>query len=305
MNNFIILDRRKHESFLADHCVDPTTKELLKVGDEVCICANCKSPHFKSVWLMAKLCPSCRNESKRTLSEIPKTNQYTHFPKPLTPIAKNSYKGYFIFFLITTIISDFTCFFFYSETEKWKNNYYYEKSNLNSEITVLSNETSQLSSKNKNLQQQLNESNNALHELKSKLDFKIGIKYNKRTNYNLHYGDYKAKIYFTVNYPIYFKSVKVDADGSGSIYGYIYNTNNDKICKAYNGEITDGVETLDFNNCSLNKGNYYLTHTGNIPLACIDNFNEYPISNNAISITGTQYDSKYYMNFFEWSYKLK
>jgi len=314
MSNFIRLDRRKHESFLADHCFDPTTKELLKVGDEVCICANCKSPHLKSVWQSAKLCPSCRNESRRTLSEIPKTKSINNFQKKTTPnpIVENSFKGYFVFFLITTIVGAIACFSFYTELEDWKNKYWNisnEKNNLKTEISVLSNTKSQLSSEKANIQKQLKDANSKLYELNglkiiaSKLDFITGVKYKDRENYNLNYGDNKAKVYFTVNYPIYFKSVKLDAEGTGYITGYIYDINDNKICEVYNGAITKGVESLTFN-CNLEKGSYYLTHSGNVALGYIEGFGNYPISDNIISITRTQYNSKYYMNFFEWNYKL-
>jgi len=280
MSNFIRLDRRKHESFLADHCYDPTTKELLKVGDEICICAHCKSPHLKSVWLSAKLCPSCRNESRKTLTEIPNTRSLNNFSKRIEtkpPVVQSTYKGYIILFLIMSIIGAIVCVSFYSESEKWKEKYY----EANSEIYELE----------------------ELEALVNKLDFTTGIKYEDRVNYPLKYGFNKAKVYFTVNYPIIFKSIKIDARGSGHIYGYIYDLYDNKICEAYNGAVTNGVESLSFN-CVLEKGNYYLTHSGNTALGFIENFNKYPLSDNIISITRTQYDSEYYMNFFEWSYKL-
>ncbi|GEM_PF-5726220 len=313
MSSFIRLDRRKHESFLADHCYDPTTKELLKVGDEVCICAHCKSPHLKSVWLSAKLCPSCRNESKRTLTEIPNTKNLNNFLKKTeTSVVQSNYKGYFIFFLIASLIGGIVSVSFYSESEKWKEKYrgkYLEVNNLNSKISNLTNTTSQLSSEKNNIRQQLNDAETELdkyEELKilaNKLSFTTGIKYEDRKNYPLKYGNNKAKVYFTVNYPINFNSVKIDADGSGYIYGYIYDLYDNKVCEAYNGTVTNGVESLTFN-CALEKGSYYLTHSGNTDLGFIENFNKYPFSDNIISITRTQYDSKYYMNFFEWSYKL-
>lgn len=315
MSNFIRLDRRKHESFLADHCYDPTTKELLKVGDEVCICANCKSPHLKSVWLSAKLCPSCRNESKRTLTEIPNTKSLNNFAKKTEtkpPVVQSTYKGYFIFFLITSIISGIVSISFYSESEKWKEQYWnknYEINNLNSKISNLTNTTSQLSSEKNNIKQQLNNTKAELYKLEelkvlaNKLSFTTGIKYEDRKKYLLKYGNNKAKVYFTVNFPVNFKSVQIDASGSGYIYGYIYDLNDNKICQAYNSTVTNGVESLAFN-CTLEKGSYYLTHNGNTDLGFIENFNKYPLSDNIISITRTQYNSKYYMNFFEWSYEL-
>lgn len=314
MSNFIRLDRRKHESFLADHCVDPTTKELLKVGDEVCICANCKSPHLKSVWQSVKLCPSCRNESRKTLSKIPKTKSINNYRKRNTPnpIAKNSFKGYFIFFLITTVVGSIACFSFYTELEDWKNKYRSvsnEKNNLKSEISSMSNSVSQLLSYTDNIRKQLSESNEKLNQfndlkaIASELNFTTGVKYKDRENYRISYSSNKAKIYFTVNYPIHFKSVKLDAARSGYITVSIYDNNNNRICEVYNGAITSGIKSLEFN-CNLEKGSYYLTHSGLASLAYIENFNEYPISGNILKITRTQYDSKYYFNFFDWKYKL-
>jgi hypothetical protein len=46
----ILLNRNEHASILADHCRDPVTKKILEVGDEVVICARCRSIFLKCVW---------------------------------------------------------------------------------------------------------------------------------------------------------------------------------------------------------------------------------------------------------------
>ena len=65
----IKINRQTHATLLADHREDPVTKELLKVGDEVCVCAVCKTVYLKVVWttIMANTCCNQRE----TLRQIP------------------------------------------------------------------------------------------------------------------------------------------------------------------------------------------------------------------------------------------
>lgn len=137
------------------------------------------------------------------------------------------------------------------------------------------------------------------------LTFYGGIKYdNRKSYYGYYYGDNKSKVYFTLKHPIYFQSVKIDAKGRGRMNAYIYDINGNRICKASNSEITDGIEYFYFN-CNLDEGKYYITSDSGISLGYVSsNRDLYPISNNILSITGSNYSNVNYMNFFEWKYKL-
>ncbi len=58
MNSFII-NRNDHVEILADHRKDPLIKKLLEVGDEVVICAKCKTVFLKDVWISQNgVCPN-------------------------------------------------------------------------------------------------------------------------------------------------------------------------------------------------------------------------------------------------------
>lgn len=139
----------------------------------------------------------------------------------------------------------------------------------------------------------------------SDLTFYGGIKYNERKKRSRYlYGDNKSKVYFTLKHPVYFQSVKIDAKGKGKMNAYIYDIYDNKICTAYNPQITDGIESFNFD-CNLNEGKYYLTSDSGISLGFISSSKpQYPISDNILSITGSNYANENYMNFFEWKYKL-
>lgn len=78
MLHIIKIHRQLHASLLADHRVDPITKQLLKVGDEVCVCAICKTVYLKDVWITTLKGECCGQ--KKTLPKIPGSD-YSAFEK--------------------------------------------------------------------------------------------------------------------------------------------------------------------------------------------------------------------------------
>ena len=105
--NVIIVDRNKHESFLADHRQDPYTRQLIGVGDKIVICANCKTVYLESSWkikghcsINPKIC-----ESVNTLSSIPNQKAITHFSsKPTIKIVEKKTINKTAIALFVTII---------------------------------------------------------------------------------------------------------------------------------------------------------------------------------------------------------
>ena len=71
MYHTITIDRNKHESFLADQRLDPATKELIKVGDRVVVCAVCKTVVLEDVWVHIFNEKHCKQT--KTLNSIPQS----------------------------------------------------------------------------------------------------------------------------------------------------------------------------------------------------------------------------------------
>ncbi|PTX61102.1 TIR domain-containing protein [Kordia periserrulae] len=67
--NVITIGRNKHESFLADHRIDPITRQLIRVGDKVVVCEKCKLVFLKETWIVSLNGIHC-NQNK-TLKELP------------------------------------------------------------------------------------------------------------------------------------------------------------------------------------------------------------------------------------------
>lgn len=65
----ITIDRRKHESFLADQRTDPISKDLIQAGDQVVICEKCKTVFLKEVWVITLNGTHCGQ--RETLEIIP------------------------------------------------------------------------------------------------------------------------------------------------------------------------------------------------------------------------------------------
>ncbi|QHI36419.1 hypothetical protein IMCC3317_17820 [Kordia antarctica] len=330
MSNSIIINRSKHPSILADHRMDPVTKKLLKVGDEVCVCAKCKTVYLKSVWINSQR-KSCCGQNV-TLSYIPNKE---YGKSESIPIITKSYQNHFILFLLATIV--FAALFgywhyLYEKTQDRYSSIYSKNAKLNNELNIkilsLTNDVSLLEKEKLELEQKLNSSSRKLSSSSQRLNsssqkleqlsvkvenandvlsstiFILGVKYEEIENYSIDYGKYQAKIYFTVNQPIYFKSAKIEAKGEGYINAFIYDANNNLVCQVYKNSVKDGSNTLNFN-YSIAEGSYYMTHQGNVDLTFISDFDEYPISDNVISIKGTDFGDTHYMYFYQWEYQIK
>ncbi|QHI36418.1 hypothetical protein IMCC3317_17810 [Kordia antarctica] len=201
MSNSIIINRAKHPSILADHRVDPVTRNLLKVGDEVCVCAKCKTIYLKSVWINSKKSTCCNQ--KGTLSYIPNTE----YGKPeITPIITKSYQNHCIIFLLATIV--FANLFGY-----WY--YLYEKEQIHKiglydTIESLDTENYELKQGTQKLKDQYSENLKTARQASVKLESEIVTlrnKINSQQNISIlgiyfkpDSGSYGDKIYTSVKY---------------------------------------------------------------------------------------------------------
>jgi len=88
MTNHIKLDAQRHAAFLAEQRKDPVTKEPLRAGTEIVICANCKYAFLAENW--PGQCPFCHGTS--TLSDIPISSLPSQLgrrhPRPPTTIVE-------------------------------------------------------------------------------------------------------------------------------------------------------------------------------------------------------------------------
>jgi hypothetical protein len=72
--------------------------------------------------------------------------------------------------------------------------------------------------------------------------------------------------------------------------------------------ITEGVNTIRFNNANLSTGrDYYISvFQGDVKLLYLKNFNAYPVSsNNLLDIIGTSDYTDLYLYYFDWEYTLQ
>ena len=304
----IRINRQKHAALLADHTKDPVTRRLFVAGDEVVVCAKCKIVYLKDVWISSKRSTCCGQSgtaSEISFSEFSTINRSTTRSKSEdVRVITRYYPGVAIFFAICTIV---TLVLFFKSKQKYNDEKDKVKS-LEDQVSGANNRTNSMSTDLKNLNSNYTTLNTKYESLKnfvSGFSFVTGIRYNDRVNYNYVFGNYTEKVFFTVNSPIFLKSMKVDAKGSGFLKGKIYTVDGTLIAGAVNNEITDGEELLVFNQ-NLTAGNYYITHEGNIDLCYIDNFGRYPItSNGLISITGTNLtDGAYYFYYYDWDYTI-
>ena len=99
----IIVDRNKHESFLADHRKDPYTHQLIEAGDKIVICAKCKTVYLESSWNIKRHCfINERNcTSIETLSAIPNQKTIT----TLKSIKKKTNGWAIIIFAVLLVIA--------------------------------------------------------------------------------------------------------------------------------------------------------------------------------------------------------
>lgn len=225
------------------------------------------------------VCPNCETPNSN-LCEVCDFSRPIPIIKTVVTKKEKPFKVAFILTLFTSIGLGFFLSHLDSEREYWENNYYDKEMDYDEFKFKVSN----------------------LNNVLKKHLFSSGVPYNARNDKQGYYGDNTGKIFFTVHSDIIFKSVAVDAKGSGYLKGYIYTIDGDYICMASNSEITNYLEVLEFD-CYLKKGDYYITHRGNVELLYNSGFSDYPIgSNDFLTITRNSYGSNYYMNFYDWKY---
>ena len=305
----IILNRQKHASLLADHRLDPVTKLLLKAGDEVVVCASCKTVYLKDVWINTKnreCCGQALTADNIPNSEFATIKRNERAKQNGTPVVvKKHYPGLAIFFLLTTIAGAIYAYNLRQEINKESSGRFYLEQQL--EQLKTSNQSTQALVNDINAQRDmLTRKYTNLANLVKNTTLYGGLWYEVRKEHDFAYGNYSERVNFTVSRSILFKSVKVDAGGSGYLRVKIYNDRDVFIGEAYNGYITEGVETLTFNQV-LNPGSYYLTHDGNTNLLFNSNFRGYPVrKNDLLTITGTAFnDNTYYMYYYDWQYSIQ
>lgn len=313
----ITINRQKHVTLLADHRTDPITKVLLKVGDEVVACANCKTVFLADVWRGSLQEKCCVCEGSQTTDDIPNNENITFSkPKPkllngsAKPVKKISYAGTAIIFALAAIgLGVFAWNARNSATQEQEAN-----SNLNSRIVSLSGEYNAMQSKIDNLQKEKDKLLARYAELADFVDSISmigGIKVNDVGNYENDYGTTISteKVHFSVKKPIVLKSVKVVSNSSGYLKLKVYNSFDDNVAETWSAVLTEGVNVIRFNNANLSPGRYYITiQEGNTSLMYLKAFKGYPVSSsNLLEITGTSYPeaSNLYLYYFDWEYALQ
>ncbi|AXG72379.1 hypothetical protein KORDIASMS9_04651 [Kordia sp. SMS9] len=225
MSNTIIINRKKHTSILADHRVDPVTKKLLKVGDEVCVCAVCKTVYLHEVWENTKRGQCCKQT--KTLAYIPNTE---YGKKEIPTVITKSYINHFI---VSTLIA----LLFFSLTIYWYSTYnsehiqketaYLEVFSLKQENQKTQNYIQNLVDKNSDLQD-LIESNKTI--IVSNISFQQDNKaYGSKIYSNVKYVypriTYLSPLYYEKELKFKIKIFKPDGTlmlGTSSPMGYSY-----------------------------------------------------------------------------------
>jgi hypothetical protein len=314
----IVINRQKHITLLADHRTDPITKVLLKVGDEVVACAGCKTVFLADVWKNGINETCCFCGGTKTMDKIPNDENIT-FSKPKSqpfngtfnaaPVKEGSYAGAaFIFALIAFGVGVYA-YNLKNEIEQKQE----EKTALESRIESLSNEYNVLQTKMGVLQYEKDKlSARYTDHVKTVTSISMvgGIKVADSGNYAYEYGSpiNTEKVVFSVNQPILLKSVKVLSSSSGYLKLKIYNNVHAEVAETNLNYITEGVNTIRFNNANLSTGrDYYITvFQADTKLLYLKNFNAYPVSsNNLLDITGTSDYTDLYLYYFDWEYTLQ
>ncbi|PTX61110.1 hypothetical protein C8N46_105266 [Kordia periserrulae] len=313
MSNSIIINRVKHPSILADHRVDPVTKKLLKVGDEVCVCAVCKTVYLKDVWKNTMKGKCCKQT--KTLLCIPNTE---YGVKETPPVIEKSYKTHFLFFLLATFLFLGLIIYWYN----LYNNEHIQKQNLYFDIKKLSEKNRDKNKEYGNKIDSLEKENNNLKNSKKSLDSVLNRLNNisKSTfciGKNIHETNSDS---YDQNYLMFLKtyvSLKID-----NLY-VKPNQNDYLIIELYNefNVLIDSIEVYVKSNIGWNKidvnfeipnpGVYYLKRTGNVPLfydkvsgnydSCVDSNIKILGCSNSIN---EYYKREYYQYYYDIHYSL-
>lgn len=288
MSNYITLNRKKHISVLADHRIDPVTKELLKVGDEVCACAECKTIYSRKVWDSVKRKTCC--DQNKTLAEIPNTEYIDFEKKTDEQVKKSDYGCAFAFFLITTIGLGIATWYYYTSYE--------EKRSLN-EILYRSNNS--LQKEKKYVERKLNEVSN--------FDFRVGKKNAKGD------GGYANTwfMFFSNKTPIILKHLYVQPKKVGYITIKLYDLNKNLIeSKRQYLSYPESFNKVDLNFKILKAGTYYLSYDGKMSLWYNHSNNEAykQYNDDVLKITGCNSNKRnvnrreHYLYFYDLNYSL-
>ena len=291
MSNYIILNRKKHISILADHRIDPVTKELLEVGDEVCACAECKTIYLREVWDSIKRKTCC--DQKKTLQEIPNI-EHTDFKKH----KKSDYGCAFAFFLITTIGLGIATWYHYTSYDEER----YQNNMLNQNNISLKKINNSLTKENQVIQNKLDRIYN--------LSFRVGkLDATSPAGYDGRY-----LVFMKVNNPINLNYLYVQPKTKGmiTIKLYDFNTNNLVNSKSEYLYYPKQMNKVNLNFSIAKSGRYYLKQEGKIVLSYHkSNAKEYQqYSNDVLQITGTgtkkenYKTTKYYQYFYDLNYSL-
>ncbi len=318
MSNSIVINRSEHLSLLADHRVDPITKKLLEVGDEVCVCAKCKTVYLKDVWINSKKNTCC--DQSKTVLQIHNI-EYEKFEKKIDKIVEPQKKtnNAFIFFLLTTILLGILAWYWYNIYNKEHDQKEYIQQKVNSLNYKISNETTQNKQLNEkveiqdkkivNLELDLSDLKNNVEEIEQ-LNFRIGQDKNDESRkYDISYS-----MFLEVKKPIKLKYVFIKANKKGLVKVGLYDMNNNIKIDSIEKKITNSYEwsRLDLYFDIKISGNYYLKAMGEIELlynnSRMIDYDFY--ENDVIKILGfsnttTNYtDKRYYQYYYDIHYSL-
>lgn len=316
MNEYIVINRTKHVSLLADHRIDPVTKELLKVGDEVCVCAVCKTVYLKHVWINIQRNTCC--EQSKTLPQIPNI-EYVNFEKKSDEIIQPPKKtnNAFIFFLLTTIALGILTWYWYDiYTEEHRQKEYLQQRN-----SALSYEISDESTKREKLKRQIRTLDYKVTNLKSSLsETKSNINRVQRLNFRFGKNQWSTGGNYDKNYlmfleilqPIKLNYLYVKPQTKGNITVGLYTIEGVLVDSKTLSLTRPGQwNSLILNFKILEPGKYYLKRTGKVALWYDRSGHDYDqYKNDVIKILGcstntNKYnDQKFYQYYYDIHYSL-
>ncbi|WP_298416806.1 hypothetical protein [uncultured Kordia sp.] len=309
MSNSIIINRKKHPSILADHRIDPVTKQLLKVGDEVCVCAVCKTVYLKEVWKNTKRGQCCKQT--KTLPYIPNIE---YGVKETPPVIEKSYKNHFIFFLLTTFLFLGLVLYWYNIY----NNEHGQKEYLQRRADALNNEISNEKTNREKFKEQTKILNSELTNLKSnlsnikntveRLNFRVGKnRRSKEGNYDNGYF-----MFLDIQHPVKLHHLYVRPQKKGNVTIELYSIDNEFIeSKSFSLNKSQKWNKLNLNFKITTVGRYYLKEVGDTGLWYdLKDINYELYRNDVIKIVGcsndinTYNDRRYYQYFYDIHYSL-
>ena len=87
--SIIKINNEKHYQFLAEQRIDPIIRIKFEHGNEVVVCANCKTVYLEAVWnsQLSGACDACK--SNLLLNKLPESKKMPE--NKLVAFKKNSY----------------------------------------------------------------------------------------------------------------------------------------------------------------------------------------------------------------------